>query len=131
MKILQVKEVMTKDVLTVGPETHVCKAIQILVEHKITGLPVIDDQRQIQGIITEEGLIHLLLEELITEVQTVKNFMNTEVMTCSPEDNIVKACEIFLKNPAVNLPVVEDNKLVGIISRSDILKLIPQKQVKA
>lgn len=121
---------MTTDVLTATPTTHVCEAIHLLVDHHITGLPVIDAERHIQGIITEEDLIHLLLEELITETRLVKDFMKENPLTCSPEDSVVKACEIFLGNPSVNLPVVQDNKLVGIISRSDILKLIPPQREK-
>jgi len=127
---LQVQSIMTRDVLTVMPETHVCDAIDLLVTHGISGLPVIDDHRHIKGMITEEELIHLLLENLITETQTVKRFMKENVATCSPKDSVISVCEIFLKNPVVNLPVVEDGKLVGVISRCDILKLIPSKRNK-
>ena len=129
-KPLVVRDIMTTAVLTVTPKTHVCEAIHLLVDHHITGLPVIDAERYIQGIISEEDLIHLLLEELITETRSVKDFMKKNPLTCSPEDSVVKACEIFLENPSVNLPVVKDNKLVGIISRSDILRLIPPKREK-
>ena len=120
---------MTAKVLTVTPETHVYEAIQILVTHGVTGIPVIDHEGHVRGIITEQELIHLLLEELITETQLVKKFMKTDVITCSSEDSVIKVCETFLLNPTVNLPVVTEGKIVGIISRIDILKLISQRKI--
>lgn len=119
---------MTVKVLTVTPETHVYEAIQTLVKSGVTGIPVIDHEGHVWGIITEQELIHLLLEELITETQLVKKFMKTDVITCSPEDSVIKVCEIFLSNPTVNLPVVAEGRLVGIISRIDILRLISQRK---
>jgi len=119
---------MTVKVLTVTPETHVCEAIQILVKHGFTGVPVVDHEGHVRGIITEQELIHLLLEELITETQLVKKFMKTDVITCSSDDSVIKICETFLSNPTVNLPVVAEGKIIGIISRIDILKLISQKK---
>lgn len=119
---------MTVKVLTVTLETHVCEAIEILVKHGFTGVPVVDHEGHVRGIITEQELIHLLLEELITETQLVKKFMKTDVIICSPDDSVIKICETFLSNPTVNLPVVAEGKIIGIISRIDILKLISQKK---
>lgn len=127
-KPLKARDIMTEKVLTVTPETHVHEAIQILVKHGVTGLPVVDFQGHVRGLITEQELIHLLLEELITETQLVKNFMKTDVITCSSDDSVIKVCETFLSNPTVNLPVVEEGKIIGIISRIDILRLISQKR---
>ncbi len=121
---------MTKKVLTVGPHTHVCDAIQILVDHHLSGLPVVDEQKRFQGMITEEDLIHLMLEALITETKLVKDFMKINPPTCAPGSSVIEICEFFLKDPCVSLAVVEDNKLVGVISRSDILRLIPSKRQK-
>lgn len=121
---------MTLEVFTVGPRTHVCEAIQILVDHHFTALPVVDSQRRVLGMVTEEDVVHLMLEELITETELVEDFMKKDVMVCSPQESIIAVCERLLRNPAVTLPVVENQELVGIISRFDLLKLILPKREK-
>lgn len=129
-KLLKVQDVMTRDVFTVTPRTHVCEAIQILIDHHFTALPVVDDQRHVLGMVTEEDVVHLMLEELITETEFVEGFMKKDVLLCSPQESIIDVCERLLQNPAVTLPVVENQKLVGIISRFDLLKLILPKREK-
>jgi len=147
----QVKDLMITDVVSVRPETPLVEAAEILTKHDFTGLPVVDTQNRLVGIMTEYDLIsrgtfvHLptlskLLsdtsfyknekENLFPEVQKilelkVKDVMNKDPLTLSPTSMIPEAVRIFSEHHAVNpVPVIDaGRKVVGIIARFDIVKL--------
>ncbi|RKY36539.1 MAG: hypothetical protein DRP78_03390 [Candidatus Omnitrophota bacterium] len=119
-----IEEIMTKDVLAVNPDAQISIAVKIFVIRKITGLPVIDANRNLLGIITEKDLMHLLIKNEKNEEKIVADFMTKDVKYFAPEDNVIDVCTVLLENPFRTIPIVNDGKLVGIVSRSDMIKLL-------
>lgn len=144
----KVKDLMTKNAIACQAETSVQEAARLMYLNGLTGLPVINKQDELVGIITEydlikiEGHLHLpinfaFLGSIITlgsdKIQKqmeqlaatkVSDLMTKEVMGISPGAPIEEVAEVFLHKKVNPVPVVEDGKLVGIISRADIVKLI-------
>lgn len=124
----KVKEIMTTDVITTTSNVNVVNAFEELMEHKISAMPVVDDGKLV-GIITATDLGHNLILDKYELGTDVKSIMIKDVVTVSPENTISEAIETMKSNaPDSNilnqLPVVENGKLVGIISDGDIIKLI-------
>ena len=124
----KVKEIMTTDVITTTSNVDVVNAFEELMEHKISAMPVVDDGKLV-GIITATDLGHNLILDKYELGTDVKSIIIKDVVTVSPENTISEAIETMKANaPDSNilnqLPVVENGKLVGIISDGDIIKLI-------
>lgn len=124
----KVKEIMTTDVITISSNVDVIYAFEELMEYKISAMPVVDDGKLV-GIITATDLGHNLILDKYELGTDVKSIMIKDVVTISPENTIGEAIETMKsKAPDSNilnqLPVVEDGKLVGIVSDGDIIKSI-------
>ncbi len=122
--MVEAHEIMTKDVFTVTPETPISKAIQTLRVARITGLPVVDNDGNLVGIISEKDMMGLLLTEDNMDDSTVADFMTKNVKFFGPHDSAVAICESLLQSMFRRVPIVDNGKLVGIISRGDIISLI-------
>ena len=122
----KVKEIMTTDVITTTCDVDVVNAFEMLMEHKISSLPILDGE-QLVGIITATDVGHNLILDKYELGTSVKEIMINPVVTVSPEDSIETAIQIMKKGVSSSgilnqLPVVEDEKLVGIISDGDIIQ---------
>ncbi|WP_405304995.1 CBS domain-containing protein [Methanobrevibacter sp.] len=124
----KVKEIMTTDVITTTSDTDVIYAFEKLMKHKISSLPVVDDE-ELVGIITATDVGHNLILDKYELGTSVNEIMIKPVITVSPEDSIedaIKAMKEGVSSSGIlnQLPVVEDSKLVGIISDGDIIQEI-------
>ena len=122
---------MTKDVLTVDCEEATVFAFEKLMKHKISAMPVVDDEGKMVGIVTATDLGHNLILDKYQYGTKVKSVMVKDVACVSSEDTIKDAISVmFDKAPGdsiVNqLPVVDDGELVGIISDGDIIKILKE-----
>ena len=122
----KVKDIMTTDVITITPDVDVVCAFEKLMKHKISSLPVVEDDKVI-GIITATDVGHNLILDKYELGTSVEEIMINSVVTISPEDSLEKAIEVMKKSVSSSgilnqLPVVEDCKLVGIISDGDIIQ---------
>jgi len=145
-----VAEVMTTDLVTVSPDTSLQEAIQILAEEKISGLPVVDSQGKLVGIISETDLTWqatgvdtppyvMFLDSVIylqnpakhnQEVhkalgQTVGDAMSDRLTTIKEHQLVREAARIMHEKKVRRLPVVNDqSELVGIITQGDVIKMM-------
>ena len=123
----KVKEIMTSDVITTTSDIDVVYAFEKLMKHKISSLPVVEDDKLV-GIITATDVGHNLILDKYELGTSVEEIMIKSVSTISPEDSIetaIKAMKEGASSGILNqLPVVEDGKLVGIISDGDIIQEI-------
>ena len=124
----KVSEIMTSDVITTTPEIDVVYAFEKLMEFKISSLPVVEGDKLI-GIITATDVGHNLILDKYELGTKVEEIMIKPVVTVSPEDSIENAIKIMREGVSSSgilnqLPVVEDEKLVGIISDGDIIQEI-------
>ena len=124
----KVKEIMTTDVITTTSDIDVVYAFEKLMKHKVSSLPVVEDEKLI-GIITATDVGHNLILDKYELGTSVEEIMIKSVITVSPEDTLEDAINIMKSGGSSSgilnqLPVVEDEKLVGIISDGDIIQEI-------
>jgi len=141
-----VGEFMTKRVITVTPDTAVLLAAKLMLEHKISGLPVVDAEGRVVGIVSEQDLLrrpqgdggkerpHWL--QLMTEKPGLAGELNQiherkvgDVMTPNPLTvaagaSLEEACRLIEEHGIKRLPVVHNHKLVGIIARADLVRAL-------
>lgn len=125
---IRVKDCMTRHLVTLKPEDEVLQAINTLVKHHISGAPVVDKDGKLVGLFTEkDGMKVVVNASYFSEYGgLVLDFMSTEVEVMDAEDSIVKAAERFLNKRYHRYPVMENKRLVGQISRADVLRALGQ-----
>lgn len=145
---MKAKDIMTKEVVTISEENTVEEVMKIILENKISGVPVVNEQNEVVGVVSESDLIYRdkeistpvfvpVLEgyvflESIKKYQEklkkkaalrVKDIMTTPVIKVDENEDVHNIANIMLDKKVNRVPVVNsENKLVGIVSRSDILK---------
>ncbi|UCE50507.1 MAG: CBS domain-containing protein [Phycisphaerales bacterium] len=124
--MLKAKDMMSKNVLSVKRSTPVLEALKILVENDIMDLPVIKDDAspKLVGIVSDKDFLNMLYGSHNWESETVDSIMTTDP-DCIDEDATVReVCDCLRSNVFRRVPVVSKEKLVGIISRSDIVSFM-------
>ncbi|MDN5202953.1 CBS domain-containing protein [Fulvivirgaceae bacterium BMA10] len=128
MTFPSVQKYMARDEVTLSPELTIDEAIDIFLDKKVTGAPVLDDERRIIGMLTEKDCLKLIIDAAYSNMpyqdRTVKMYMSPVVKTVSIESDILDVANEFLTTNFRKFPVVNDGKLVGQVSRRDILKAI-------
>ena len=147
--MLKARDIMTKDVVSVTPDTEITQAAKLLLENHFNGLPVVDDRGKLIGIICQDDLIvqqkRLPLPSLFTffdglipltsyrslekEVEkivatTVSQAMTLDPITIDPDSGLEDIATLMVNNNIHTLPVLEGGRLVGIIGKEDILRTI-------
>lgn len=121
----KINDCMRRNPLTINREANLVQAIERIVEYKLTGLTVTDDEGKAVGILSELDCIKAVLTALYNdgdpEHALVKDAMSTDLATCSPDDNIVEVAQDMLNTRQRRRPVLRDGKLVGQVSSSNIL----------
>ncbi|MFZ3115146.1 MAG: CBS domain-containing protein [Syntrophales bacterium] len=142
---VEVKEVMTKNVFKVKRDADLHEAAQLLADNRISGMPVVDDENRVIGVISEADLLvlvgmkkghtfkdilHNILGDPLRSVTggRVGDFMSTPALTIGPAEDIRNAAAILDARRIKRLPVVDvDGTLIGIIARADIVRTIGKK----
>lgn len=121
--MFKVKSVMSKNVLTVKRNTDIYEAVKMFVDNNITGMPVVNDDMTIAGMITEKDVLKLLYETG-KKGSKVEDFMTKGVVTFNDSDNLIDLTECLIKNSFRRVPITSAGKLVGIVSRKDLIEYI-------
>ncbi len=121
--MFETKAIMTTEVITVRRQTPISRVIETLLENNVTGLPVVNDDMTLAGVITEKDILHLLFG-LKDNSAKVEDFMTKDVVSFEQDEDLIAICECLVQNNFRRVPIVSDGKLVGIISRKDIIKYI-------
>ena len=119
----QVKDVMTDRVVTVGPEATIDEAVSLLLDHKVSGLPVIENGGRLVGVISEIDIIDLVYNADI-ETSTVGDHMTRDIHSLDAEASLDDAPMIFCTQSIRRIPIVRDGRLVGIVSRRDMIRFV-------
>lgn len=122
-KIVVVRDFMVTRLLTLTPEMSIFEAMRRLLEHRFSGAPVVDAAGKLVGMLSEKDCLRVFASGAYyyDAGGTVSDFMTREVTTVDPDDELFKVADLFLSRSFRRLPVVEDGKLVGQISRRDVL----------
>lgn len=123
-----VRDYMATKLITVAPETEILRAACMLTENKISGAPVVDQDGKLVGIITERDYLQVVLDAGYYQNYggQVKNFMSKDVITVSPDESIMTIAKRFMDHAHRRYPVLENDQLVGQISRRDVLRVLEQ-----
>ena len=117
----QAKDVMTRRIVTVTPETTVEAAIATLLEHSISGVPVVNESREVVGIVSEFQLLEVIYDPEI-KAERVADVMTRDVIAVTEDTLLSKIASLFTFRRIRRLPVIHDGRLVGLISRRDLLR---------
>ena len=143
------QDIMTREVITVAPETDITEATRILLDHRINGLPVVNQQRRLVGIVCQSDLIaqqkRIPLPSLFTlldgyiSLTSAKQFekevnkiaatrveqaMTTSPVTVKPNTSLEEIASLMVEKKLHTLPVVENEQLVGVIGKEDMLRTL-------
>lgn len=145
-----IKDIMTKDVITINHDDSVKKCANLLMTHELSGLPVLDKKGKVIGMVTEGDLIRrasriqgpaaleilggifyldspkTLMEELKKSMgHLVENIMTKDVVTVGPDKDIESAATLLVQKRIKRLPVIDkEENLIGIVSRKDIMNYL-------
>ena len=128
MSSILVKDHMQHNAHALSVHTNVEQVVDHLLTNHLSGCPVIDDQQQVVGFVSEQDCIKEMLNSAFfcEESPPVSSIMRTDVLTVTPETSIVEIAETMLHNKPKNYPVVDHGKLVGLINRKLILCALMQ-----
>ena len=128
----KVKDAMTPSPLTTTPDTRLRELEKLFETHDFNGIPVLDDQQRLAGIVTKFDLLRSFIltpdapiphyEEIME--QPAWSVMTTDPVTVAPELPLTRLLELLVELQTKSLPVVQDGRLVGIISRENVLKAL-------
>jgi len=146
-----IKEIMTKDIVTVSPEMDIHKLAELFIDKNISGAPVVDADQRLLGVVKEEGVIfqdkkvHLptfvnlslgflalgtnRYNEEIKKITAnkVADIMEKEVLTISPDMKIEDVATLMLEKENYYFPVLEQEKLIGVVTKKDIVRAIAKE----
>lgn len=148
---MRVAEIMSKEVVTVGPDTTIEEVAGLLTGKNISGVPVVDEDGKLKGIVTQKDLlykdmeprfpavvellggliylkgVHKYNEELKKLVATkVEDIMTKEVVTVREDARVEDVARLMVEKGINRVPVVRDGNMVGIVSRGDVVKYIAE-----
>jgi CBS domain-containing protein len=146
---MKVKEIMTKDVTSISPDTQALEALALLMKMQISGLPVIDKDGKLVGMFTEKDILSYVLPSYIEKVGRfiyeenpkstkvkfgelsklqVSRLMRREVVTTTEDTTLCEVARIMLTQKARRLPVLDKlGNVVGIVARGDVLKALAKE----
>jgi CBS domain-containing protein len=153
---MQVQEIMTREVIAVKADTRVAAVARLFREHAISGLPVVDEEGAMIGIITEKDLIarharphfphYIQVLDSVIYLEKTKRYeesmrhilattagelMTQEVQTVGPDMDVQDLAALMVEQGINPVPVLDDQgKMIGIVSRTDVLNLIEQAETK-
>ncbi|MBX2841747.1 MAG: CBS domain-containing protein [Flammeovirgaceae bacterium] len=121
-----IEKYMDKNEVTLSDSMTIVDACELIIKHKLTGSPVLDKDRNIVGMLTEKDCLRLILESSYNNMpmqnKKVSEYMSKNVKTVSTENDLLDVANQFLNSHFRKYPVVHNGKLVGQVSRRDILR---------
>lgn len=123
LKSMLVKDYMIADHLAFLPDTDVLKATQDLLDHRLSGAPVVDDKGVLIGFLSEKDALKVALNASYYEepAGTVRQYMTAKVVALGADTSLADAIELFVNQPYRCYPVVSDSRVVGQLSRREAL----------
>lgn len=122
--MLKAKDIMTENTISVKADTPIYEAVELIVKHGISGMPVVKNDMALEGILSEKDVIVLFYGKEDNENKTVSDYMTQPAVHFDEEESLLDICDFLTKNIFRRVPITSNEKLVGIISISDILDYI-------
>jgi CBS domain-containing protein len=114
---MQAREIMTRKVITASPHLSIKELAMLLIRNQISGVPVADERGKIVGLVSEADLI-------AKKGKQVQSIMSSEVFSVTEEASVEEIAQLMTTRRIKRVPVMRDGRLVGIVSRADIVNTI-------
>ncbi len=124
--MLKAKDMMTRDVVSVRRDTPILEVLELIAEHNISGMPVVQDDMTLVGIVSETDLLSLFHSEEDISKKMVDDFMTQPPLFFDEDESLLDVCDFLAKNVFRRVPITSEGKLVGIISIRDFVEHILQ-----
>ncbi len=126
LKSIKVSDYMAASLVTFKPDMEMRLAISQLVEKRISGAPVVDDHGNLVGVLSEQDCMKVALSAGYYDdyAGQVKDYMSAKVTTIDADTSILTLAQLFIDSPYRRYPVMQNNRLVGQISRRDVLRAL-------
>jgi len=123
------KDIMATEVITVTEDATMKHVIQLLVTRGITGLPVVSDDMELLGVVTEKDVLKALYNRDV-QVNSVADLMTGDIVSFDENDDLIKVFKGLVENNFRRVPILSQGKLVGVISRTDIIKFLSKSAAR-
>lgn len=129
LKEKRIEDIMTVNPIGVLPNSPLPKSARVMLENKIPVLPVFDEKRGAQGILTTSDVFRFIMNELpeLKTILRVEDYMTSDLVVVDPETSLLEAQRLMGIKRIRSLPVVEEGKLVGLVTRTDMVKVEPSR----
>jgi CBS domain-containing protein len=123
---IAVVDYMSTKVVTVTPDTEISQAVKTLLDHKITSVPVVDQQGKLVGIFSEKDGMKVFVESAYNQSMAGKvgEFMSKDPQFVNADASLVDVASKFQESPTRSFPVFQNDQFVGMISRVDVLRAL-------
>ncbi len=126
--MLKAEEAMNRNIITVEKDTPIIQAMEAMLKNKISGVPVVEGDMKLVGILSETDVVGLayqvLYESDSLENRKVRHFMTERVVSFDKDDNLFDVCDFLAKNLFRRVPITSGGRVVGIISIPDIIEYL-------
>ncbi|HUT29522.1 MAG TPA: CBS domain-containing protein [Sedimentisphaerales bacterium] len=127
--MISLDKIMTRDVVVIEPTADIYDAIRMMSDGNITGLPVVDEDGKLVGVVTERDVMKRLLTTQSTEGQ-VQDCMTTDVVSFDVNDGFLDVISTLVEKRFRRVPIESEGRLAGIVSRSDIISYLFSCELK-
>jgi CBS domain-containing protein len=122
----KIEKYMRKDIITLRPDQSIDEAIDILLVYNLTSTVVVDEEGRVKGMLSEKDCLRIMIDSAYDNFpyrdHTVKDYMSDEIRSVTPDQTVADVAYEFLNSSFRRFPVMKDGKLVGVISRQDVLR---------
>ncbi len=128
IKVDPVSDYMTTNIITFLPDQSIYEAMQSLLNHRISGAPVVNEYKELVGVLSEGDCLKEIVKgryhNQVTKSGTVGDHMTQNVITIEPNMTVLDAAHFFLNRRFRRFPVVKNGKLIGLLTQTDIIKAV-------
>jgi len=123
---ITVRDCMSQSMILFNKDQSIIEVVDMLIKFRVSGGPVVDEQKRVIGIISEGDCVKQISESryynMPMEDTSVERYMSREVETIAPDMNLFDVANLFLKSKRRRFPVVEEDRIIGIVSQKDVLR---------
>ncbi|MEA4828222.1 CBS domain-containing protein [Clostridium sp. JNZ J1-5] len=119
---MKIGEIMQSNIIMLSSEDNIKKALDVMNDNKINGAPIVDRDNKLLGIVVKADIYRFLIEEGHYDTYPISSIMTKDVVSANREEDVIEAAKKLIDNEIVAIPIVEDDKVVGIVSMETIIE---------
>lgn len=119
---MKIKDIMECDIIMLNPEDDIKKALQVMSDKEINGAPIVDKDKNLQGFVVKADIYRFLIAEGHYDTYPISSIMTKEVVSANLEDDILDVAKKIVENNIIAIPVLQEEKVAGLISMEDIIQ---------